>query len=501
MQEPAHRQRTNEMAETIVLWAVGLFLAGVYTVSYLHDPKRPGNDPQLPAGWWGWFDQSMALRSTAALVHGNLDPSQHHYPFGYSLLGAPFYLLAPKHPFFFVDLLSLLGAYLGFVALARRLRLSAVLGAALFVAATVADPMLLRQWVVPWNTSPVAACIWLLLAVVAGWIDGQRRPVWVGLLMGIVVVCRPSDAVILVPCLATLLWADRRDWRSRFGAAARIAAAGSAIVIPVAALHLAVYGLAESPYMASSARVGFTLFDFGWKTYVLFVDPTPWFADGEGILQRSPWVALGLAGALAALVRGPTNRVVVLVLSAHAALYIAYVDLLPFGLWRFLNIHYFAWAYPGYALLAALLVRDLIRPRCAWARWAGAGSIAVALVVLCLRLEPAPVTAEQPAKAVDFAGPLPPYLDTLFIASLRLRDASGEMTNLTDFRTILYPGGVRVIGLRRDISGSVSWLRGHAPVGFETAAPAARWAAHLSAAWPPVWLDRAPPPVIPIPLQ
>ena len=487
--------------ELIAFATIGVLLASLYTVGYVRDPAFPGSNPEQLAGWWGWFDQSMALRSTAALVHGNLDPSQHHYPLGYSLLGVPSYLVLPKHPFFIVDLASLLGAFVGFVALSRRLGLPTIVAAALFVFGVAGDRLLLRQWVVPWNTTPVGACTWLLLAAVASWIDGVRRPVWIGLLMGVTVVCRPSDAVLLVPCVAALIWADRAVWRSRVGATLRMGAATAAVVLPVVALHLAIYGFAQSPYMLSSARIGFTLFDFGWKSYVLFVDPTPWFADGEGILQRSPWVALGLAGAVAALLRGQKDRVVVAVLAVHAVLYIAYVDLLPFGLWRFLNIHYFAWAYPGYALLAALLVRDLARLRANRMRWVGLGSIAVTLVVLCLRVGLVPVTTERPAKALDFAGPLPPYLDTLFIARLELKDARGEMMNVSDFRTILYPGGVRVIGLRRDFSGPVAWVPGHAPAGFEGTAPAMRWGASLRAKWPPVWFSRAPPPAIPIPLN
>lgn len=501
--EPESRTALGPRGQQVV-WGVGLLLAIFYTAAYLGHPQLPGNTPAYPAGWWTWFDQSMFLRSTVALVRGNLDFSQHHYPLGYSLLGALFYRAMPSHAFFFVDLLSLLGAYLGFVALGRRLGLHGVVAAGLFALVVLGDRFVFRQWVVPWNTTPVAGFTWVLLATVAAWLDGRRRPWAVGLLMGGIVVCRPSDAVLLLPCLAALLWAERGAWRARWREGAQLAAAGALVVLPVVGLHLAIYGAAQSLYMTNSARLGFTLFDFGWKAYVLWVDPYPWFADGKGILQHAHWVALGLAGIVPALLRGPKDRVLAGVLVVHGVLYVSYVDLLPTGLWRFLNIHYFAWAFPGYALLAALLLRDLVRAGGVgrlgrWARPIGWASVAGTLLLLCVRVVPVPAAAGEPAKAVDYAGPLPPFNDTYMAGRLLLRDERGEMADYTTIRGFLYPGGMRVVGLRRDMVGPMAWVPGHAPPGFEGAAPSARWTIAVQLAWPPRWLRRAAAPGIPLP--
>ena len=485
----------------LITLAVGVMLTVQYTVVYLADRARPGNSSIYPKGWLGWFDQSMMLRSTAALAQGSLDPMQHHYALGYSLLGLPFYLVSPQHPFFAIDALSLLVAFGGFIALGRRLNLSGAVSAVLFACSTMSAPILFRQWVLPWNTTPVAACLWLLLATVAAWLDGRRRPGSVGLLMGLVVVCRPSDAVILLPCVGALVWVERHNWQRGLAAAARVATGAAVVVVPVVALHVAIYGWAESPYMASSARIGFTLSHFAWKSYVLFVDPFPWFAEGEGVLQRSHWVALGLMGLLAALVRGLKDRVLALTLIVHAVLYISYVDLLPFGLWRFNNIHYFAWAYPGYALMAGLLAKELIRPRVAWTRWTGLGAIAAMVIVLCIRITPSPAKAGQPAKVVDFTGDMPPFLETVFLASLQLRDADGSLTYWRDFRAYPYPGGVRVYAMRRDMVGAVEWVPGHAPTGFEGATATARWVPRMRLIWPPIWLLPAHPPANSFPLD
>ena len=483
------------------VWAIGLILLVAYTVSYLGYPKLPGNDPVHPLGWWGWFDQYQSLRSTAAFVSGNLNPAEHHYPPGYSLLGVPFFLVMPKHPFFFVDLLSLLGAFAGFVSFGRRIGVPGPIVAGLFAASMLLDGTLLLQWVVPWNTTPTGAFIWLLLANVAAWIDGDRRPGLIGVLTGAVVACRPSDGVILLPCLATLAWTERRAWRAHLPRAARLGAGAACVVLPVVALHLAIFGAAPSPYMISSGQIGFTLHDFGWKAYVLLIDPFPWFADGEGLLQHAHWMALGLAGVIPALLAGPKRRMLAAVLLTHALLYISYVDLLPTGLWRFMNIHYFLWAIPGYGLLAWCLLQDLLAPARVRTRALAGASVVATLLVLSLRVVPAPVGPDRPAKAIDFAGPAAPFWDTFLGGRLALRDADGVMREGHDIRGFLYPGGVRVIGLRRDLVGAVEWLPGGAPIGYEGSQPSARWVPSLRLSWPPRWLRQAPPPGIPLPVS
>lgn len=486
--------------DTVEHWAVpvtALLLIVWYISFYLGDPNLPGTQAGAPLGWWGWFDQSATLRSTKALALGDLNPSQHHYPLGYALLGVPFYFVTKTHPFVLVDLLSLLGALAGFVALARRLALPAALAAALFAAAVLSDGVLFRQWVIPWNTTPVGALAWLLLAACAAWLDGRRRPFLIGVLAAAILACRPSDAMMVLPCLITLAWQDRHLRRAQLADWARLAAGAAVVLVPIVALHLAIYGPRESSYMRSSAQIGFTLHDLGWKAYVLLLDPYPWFADGKGLLQQAPWLALGLAGFLPALIRGAKDRMLAAVLIVHGVLYVSYLDLLPTGLWRFLNVHYFVWAIPGYALLAALLGRDLIRP--GRMRRVAAASLVATAVVLCLRVVPKRLTADtQPAKAVDFAGPLPPFDRTYLARRLALRDARGVLRNAVNMRVFLYPGGVRVIGLRRDLVGPVTWLPGEAPQGFQDASPAARWAISVRLAWPR-WLERAPPPAIPIP--
>ena len=397
---PAPLRTYGRSLDPVLSAALAILLAGLFVSAYLGDPAVPGRAGNA-AGGWAWFDQAAFLRSTAALFAFDLRPDQHHYPFLYSLMAAPFYAVTRVHPFFAVNLIALIAALSAFCALARRLGLWGPLAGALFVLATASDWMFLRQWVIPWNTVPAGAATWVLLALCAAWVDGIRRPVALGIAASVVVGCRPSDGVAILPCLLTVA-ATRPRWRDLLSAIL-----GAALVLgPLIALHLLVFGQAATPYLHNSASIGFTTDDLGWKAYVIWVDPFAWFADGEGILERAPWIALGACGLVPALIRGPKDRMLAAALAIHAALYTSYVDLLPTGLWRFMNIHYFVWAIPGYALLAALLLRDLLQRGAP--RLVAVGSAAATFLVLSLRVLPTPVPETDPAKAIDFTGPLPP---------------------------------------------------------------------------------------------
>jgi len=83
--------------------------------------------------------------------------------------------------------------------------------------------------------------------------------------------------------------------------------------------------------------------------------------------------------------------------------FLCYIDLLPTGLWRYFNIHYFKWTLPGFGLLGWLLLGDLrLRRRTAWV------ALAVVLILSCIRVTPRPAVPNEPAVAVDIPGPQPP---------------------------------------------------------------------------------------------
>jgi hypothetical protein len=464
-------------------------------------PIVPGNSAAYPLGWWGWFDQGRTIESIRALAAFDLAPDHHLYPLGYALLGAPFVRLFPDHPLLLVDLACLLAALAAFVAFAARLGLAARFAVPVFLLAG-ADGTVFLQWVVPWNTTPVAALLWGLLALVAAHAQDEGSPrrnlrvFAIGLLAAAVIAFRPTDAAVAGVCVIGGAFAARRR---RGRDLAWLALGGLAALAPIAAIHLAIYGPHASPYMKVAGAIGFAPADLAWKAFVLLSDPRPWFGEGTGLLRRDPWVALAVAGLLPALAtagrRDPAGRlpvVLALALLAHAALYLSFVDLLPTGLWRYYNVHYWAWAMPGYGLLAALLLRDL-----AARRRPALASVPLAMLVLALRA--APVAAgEGAARMLTWPGAKADFTPAYFAHSA-LRDGSGRLANIPDMRVIAGEGGVRVLALRRDFSGPVAWVNHEAlPDQVSIQAPL-RWKEHWQLGWP-CWLPpyacraRLPPP-------
>ena len=456
---------------------IGVALAAVYCLAYLGDPALPGNS-KYPEGWWGWYDQGKYLASTLAFAHGDLDPAKHWYPLGFSLLAAPLAWAAPNHPYFLIGLASLIAAFAAFLAFARRLGIAAPWAALIFALGSMGDPMLIRDWAVPWNTAPATAFLWTMAAAAAASLQGRPRPLVVGLCAAAVVACRPTDAVTTLPCLLAAAWAAWYGTR-RWAEIGRLVAGGAAVSLGYLALHVAIYGMAATPYMIDSQKIGFTMTDFGWRAYVILVDPRSWFQDGQGMLRRFPWMILGFAGILMAWRRGVVAVMLATMLMAHMALYISYVDLMPTGLWRFLNVHYFTWAMPGYALFAALLLWDLTR-RADW-RWA-AGSVALVLAISAIRLEPTSVGVGQPAKMIDIAGPVPPFMAT-YMSRLPAHDDTGPLLNIQSIRAFPIATGTRVIGIRRWITGPLVWEDG-TPAGMNAQGAQTRYSISLRWGWP-----------------
>jgi hypothetical protein len=473
---------TDAAARRIVLLG-GLLLAALYLWSYVGNPARPGNDPVYPPGWWNWFDQSMSLKSAQAFAAGDLRAEKHWYPLGYALLGAPFVRVLPLHPFVVVGLLCVLAAYAGFVAFARRVGVPPLWSVPLFLLSAGADPLLFQQWVIPWNTTPAAALVWLLLAATAAQLDGAGRPFLIGLLAGLVPTMRPTELLVIAPCAlaagVSILFGPARRRLRGLG----LAILGGALpILAYLALHVAIYGMRPSDYMTGSQDIGFTAYALGWKAYVLLVEPRVWFGGGEGLLRRVPWMALGIAGLPAALLAGRARALLAAVLLVHALLYLSYVDLLPSGFWRFNLTHYWVWTLPGYALLGLLLLRDLLRPAAPGRRVVAAGALAVVAVLLCLHLNPVPAVARE-AFAVDFYGPAPTREDGYF-RRWSLRDAAGEQTNIYGVRgqaMPMPPTGLRVFSIRRPFAGDERLVPDDTgfPAGPLLGPPARRWSIGL----------------------
>ncbi|HTJ64406.1 MAG TPA: hypothetical protein VL899_11400 [Alphaproteobacteria bacterium] len=462
----------------------GVLLVLFYVASYLGDLAQPAPLEQCCAGGWAnWWDQSLFYHSMDALAEGKLDARLHMVPPGYSLLAVPFAFLR-GHAFFPVDLISLTTAYAAFVCFAVRAGVSATVAAALFLLTACADPIVFRQWVIPWSTTPSAALTWVLLALSAAHLQGKRRPFILGVVAAAMPILRPTDALISATCVAWLTVSDFRqsalDWR----AVARLAAGAALILLPYAALYLAIYGLGVSWYIRKVGQVGFTFHNPIWRAYVLLIEPRQWFFIGKGLLAQMPWLIFGIAGLVLAFVRGGAIALLSACLIIYCSLYLCYMDLLPTGLWRYFNIHYFMWTFPAFGLLGWLLIKALFagqRLACA--------ALAVTLLLSCVRVTPRLAGPREMANAIDLPGPTTTEANTTMSEGLAIVDDKGPVANISNMRAFPMPlgQGVRFIGLRRNFAGAVTWLPGQGlPMSLDPA-PQVRWAEHIGFGYP-CWL-------------
>jgi hypothetical protein len=347
--------------------------------------------------WIGWSDQDYYLQAARAWAHGNLDPSQHHYPPGYALLAAPFVYLTPSQPFLLPDLICSCAALVLFTRVARRMapdmrHVEAVAALCFLVSAAIGERAA-RNWVVPWTTTAAAplllAC--LLLALRYSTDSKPRTLAALGAVAGLGAMVRPTDAALLFAVCASMcagrLLASRPSLAAISWAAFFLTGGVVLGLLPGLAAQLAVHGFSVGDYIGGSAAVGFDwrLIPLRWVT--LAVGPRPLFGQGTGMLTVFPWLLPGIAGMMlmAFSPRGQAawaNRLVAITICLYWLLYLSYRDLHTTGLWRFNNVHYFKWTLPFLAFWTVLLARAIIaktRPRAAIA------AIAAATLLFCWR--------------------------------------------------------------------------------------------------------------------
>lgn len=497
----------SELAIVALAFLVGVVLSHPIPMLLLEQPPR----------FASWFDQGQYLTSARALFHGDLSPGQHWYPMLYPLLLAPFAGLPPLVQTTLVDTACFLAAYWGFREVARLVGLTGISSAVVFLLSTVAWPQIGSGWLMPWTTTPSAALIWLALAWTTRTLDRDhpqalslRRAAALGVVLALIPLGRPGDVPVAALIGAIAAWGLIRHER-RWDALGAIIGAGLAVVALGLALHLAIHGPRPSLYMLLSAAYGTNLAWTGWKAYLLLVEPRPWYPEGYGLLRVLPWLPFGLAGLLLLLLADARRRMLGLLLVLPAAactvVMLAYIDLLPSGLWAFGNVHYFKWLLPALALgMVHWLSRLRHRPA------AAALAVTPLLLLGALRLDPVPVAADRPARLVVFEG-VDDDGALVYFGHSSVEDAAGAQRNLLDVHLVPAPDQHRVLGeaLRRDFAGNEVWHdvpRGVSwPVNpMEVATrplhgpfprrPVARYAPALGIGWP-CWL---PPYACPVTL-
>jgi hypothetical protein len=472
-------------------WVMAL-MAVIYVYTYFSLPSTPGNSPhEHPLGWWGWFDQGEYLKAAHALLNSDLTKDKYYYPPLYPAIGAIFLNWSSGHPYFLADLLCLLWFVFAFIRFADRYvpRWS---GLVLLFGTTVANHEVFENYVIPWTTTLSAA---LLATGILGLVwfqeaqEGKRKRIsgWqvfiVAISLGLLTPTRPGDVVVgAVIGLAFLIgyWRARRNTAANLPAPSRfllLTVIGSAIGPAIYfVFNKVVFGNPLGGYIQIAKGNGFFAADLPEKFISLWLDGKTLYGENNaGLTEHYPWLFLSLAGFVWVLLRGDALlRVVAFAIGLLFALYMPYGDLLPNGLWRYLNIHYFIWTFPFLALFAWLLVKQVLE---GWRRKEGL-VLPLALLVgipalllslhLAVNVKPLQVVSEPGQSMrfelpdgkvdfIDFRGLNGGFIDT-YIGEHRLLLDGRELKKVRDFRLLPKGSEVRLLFIRPIAGRSIEFL-------------------------------------------
>ncbi len=464
-----------------------MFLAGMavfYCFSYYFSPFRP--DTKYPLGWYGWADQGEYFKQIVAFAKVNLSADQHHYPPLYAMVATPFYFIAPKNPQFFPDLIFFLFYLYVLIKISARIYGVLLAPAVVAVVMFVAPLLTITQWVVPWTTSLQSALLSVLFLIVFAF---ERRPrpfVLVGrqdrlaycaffLAYGALLPTRPLDFVVAFPLalffFLKTMWATvtaaSPERRTRWIAALVISAtlAGLPFVALFFGFNLVVFKNLFGPYANAVAEFRYDPSTLPEKAYSIFLDSGTIYGEaGQAFFEQIPLLGVAFAiCAVTAVVRMDIRRWIVVIAFFNILLYLPYGDLLPTGVFRYFNLHYFKWMYPWLFVIA-------VGQAIAWARglWKAEGwrplvaAVLLALIVGSVSVVPTQVTAipglrtpekntlslaaSEPLDAdfIDITGLSGGFTDFYFGNHLAILDAAQPIRR-REFRLLPIPNGARML--------------------------------------------------------
>jgi hypothetical protein len=492
------RKTTGLNRYVIPTWVFLWITIVVYSFAYLAHPDLPGNNLTHPEGWWGWFDQGQYLREAKALANQDYSPANFYYPVLYPFVGRVFLHWIPNHPFFLFDGFALLVFVYAFVRFAdhyvSRLEIFALTVAALWF-----NPTEIENFAIPWTTSGTTLIYALsLLILLRQWEARQRGNdtraivLWAGILsalFGMLIILRPVDAAlaaIFFPAYMYIAIPYRdmgdlaKQWRRVFAIGVTLSLGIAFGLLLFAAVNYKIYGSPLGGYVQSTASAsGYFVAALPRRAWSLLFDSNSVYLEPHAALvTHYPWLLLSIVGIVVAIASGNRLlRVVALAIVAHFLLYAPYGDLLPEGMWRYKNIHYFKWAIPYLALFAWLALRWIWSGSGAklWTRASRASCAAVCIgLVLSLHFKIQAVddtqqiqctvqagnpmidvtwaTRQSRVDFVDYSGLAGSFTDVYF-GPHRVWVDGHELARIRDFRLIPAPWGVRLL-FNRTVAGS-----------------------------------------------
>jgi len=364
--------KSLKLSEQSKLLIVILSSIAVYCYFYLIAPEAPGHDVAHMEGWFGWFDQGQYLKAAIAFGVGDFSPSSHYYPPLYPYIGHLFYGIMPRDPFFFINCLSFVVFSTVFITISSRY-IGYTISLLAFYYSVAFHYETMKHFVIPWTTSitviSYSICILCLSNLNSKKLSDKSiyliYPALMSASMGVLGLARPIDAVLAAVFFSSyglvLLKKSKSfyDIKKLYPTVA-VFLSGPVISIAIYAIfNDKVFGSPLGGYLNSTAgRSGYFFTELFQKTVSLLFDAGSLFAvPGEGVAEHYPWIALSFSAIVLCFFIGDSLlRTIAVALVLQFCIYAPYGDLLPVGVWRYGNIHYFKWGIPYLMLFAIIAI-------------------------------------------------------------------------------------------------------------------------------------------------
>jgi hypothetical protein len=393
--------------DAVPAWHISFlcFLAACYLLIYFAHPALPGNNSEYPLGWWGWFDQGEYLKEAKAITRLDLAPGNYFYPPLYPLLGSVFVNVNPMHVFALINIVCFLAFAHFFIQFSRRyFGWGASVG--IFLLSFYPGNTLFEIWVEPWTTTVVAPIYAFLFWDLDRYVADKRTPgalrlgIW-GALGGLIFATRPADAVAIGPFYIFVFWYAYRCsiYQQKINFIRQYAHrmlvmifSGLIGVIFFLVFNLIIHGSIGGRYFSVSTQAnGFHILDVVEKAVSVFLDAGPLYGVPEdAIFSKMKWLALFVPAAIYGLLLGSgIVRIIILVAISQLIIYLPYSDLLPTGIWKYHNIHYFKWLFPFAAFVIVWTINDFLRKNSSVARGRVIllASVVAGILLLCTRID------------------------------------------------------------------------------------------------------------------
>jgi len=211
-----------------------ILITVTYFVVYFNYPATPGNNPDYPLGWWGWFDQGQYQLSADALSKWDLSREKHFYPPLYPAIGAALIKLSAGHVYWSVNLICLLWFSYVFIRLSDNY-VRRWVGVFLLFSSVIFNRIIFENFIIPWTSTLSAALIatgilglvWFnelkssSTKKISGW-----QVIVLSTSLGLLAAVRPIDAVavgvVIAVALIIIYWQFRTEDADRVPSISRV---------------------------------------------------------------------------------------------------------------------------------------------------------------------------------------------------------------------------------------------------------------------------------------